>query len=752
MKKKRAELLAPAGSFESMKAAVAAGADAVYIGGSRFGARAYADNLDEERMLEAIDYAHLYGVSLYMTVNTLMKEEELEELFEYLNPYYERGLDGVIVQDIGVFSYIRSRFPCLPVHCSTQMTVTGAYGAKMLKRLGASRVVMAREVSLEEIKGIHREVPIEIEAFVHGALCYCYSGQCLLSSLIGGRSGNRGRCAQPCRLPYDWEGAASLPKGKKDSYILSMKDLCTLDLLPDLLEAGIYSLKIEGRMKGPRYTAGVVKTYRKYVDLYFEKGRQGYRVDPWDRRLLLDLFDRGGFTEGYYKRHNGPDMMARKEKPAFRQGNQELFDQLDRLYVNAEKKIPVKGQLTVKEGKKTVLKLRLSGREDEAVLSVGAAAQKARNQPATEECLAKQMRKTGNTQFVFEDLEVNLEGQAFVPVKQLNELRRQGLECLREAVLKPYRRSNAIMPPSDGELALPPAGDHLSPACPAFHTFPAREEVTKKQEIPRLRVLLSGETGLFRVLDVPEVREVILEADETEPERWKQIVTLCHDRGKHCVLAMPVIFRKQAEVYFDRHSSCLMAAGFDGILVRSLEEVEYIHDRHKNISLCSDHNLYMFNHLSRKVLSRLGCDRMTLPLELNYRELKALGGEMSELVGYGFLPAMTTAQCVQKTLSGCTKTPGWGTIKDRTGKELPVRNHCRYCYNVIYNPTPLSLIDQREQILSLACEGVRLQFTREGEEEIETLTKAWADMLAGRETGENFTKDFTRGHFKRGVE
>lgn len=279
VKQKRVEILAPAGSLESMKAAVAAGADAVYIGGSRFGARAYADNPEEDRLLEAIDYAHLHGCRLYMTVNTLMKETELADLYAFLEPYYMRGVDAVIVQDMGAFALIRERFPDLPVHASTQMTITGVYGARLLKELGAERVVTARELSLEEIAGIHREVDVEIESFVHGALCYCYSGQCLFSSLIGGRSGNRGRCAQTCRLPYDVKRDGKTLNGKDSRYVLSLKDLCTLDLIPDMIEAGIYSMKIEGRMKSPRYTAGVVEIYRRYTNLYLERGRAGYRVE-----------------------------------------------------------------------------------------------------------------------------------------------------------------------------------------------------------------------------------------------------------------------------------------------------------------------------------------------------------------------------------------------------------------------------------------------------------------------------------------
>ena len=242
---RKAELLAPAGSFDSLKAAVAAGADAIYMGGSRFGARAYAQNAAGEEMVEAIRYAHLHGCRLYMTVNTLFKEKELDELCDYMKPYYEAGLDGVIVQDLGALQVMKRAFPGMELHASTQMTVTSVYSAKMLKEMGCCRVVPARELSLEEISRIYKETGMDIETFVHGALCYCYSGQCLMSSLIGGRSGNRGRCAQPCRLPYRvWEGDKAEGKSlnkENQKFVLSLKDLCTLDILPDILESGVYS-------------------------------------------------------------------------------------------------------------------------------------------------------------------------------------------------------------------------------------------------------------------------------------------------------------------------------------------------------------------------------------------------------------------------------------------------------------------------------------------------------------------------------
>ena len=316
--KDRVEILAPAGSMECLKAAIAAGADAVYTGGALFGARAYAHNLTEEELLEAIDYVHLHGRRLYLTVNTLIKDREMEkQMYDYLLPYYRQGLDAVIVQDIGLFRFIRKHFPDLPIHASTQMTLTGVDGAKFLEKEGAQRIVTSRELSMAEVKKIADETELEIESFVHGALCYCYSGQCLFSSFIGGRSGNRGQCAQPCRLLY------RTPEAKRPQYLLSLKDICTLELIPEMIESGIYSFKIEGRMKKPEYAAAVAFQYRKYTDLYLKYyeecpaeedpaayAMKKYRVREEDRQMLLDLYNRGGFHTGYYHTQNGREMIS----------------------------------------------------------------------------------------------------------------------------------------------------------------------------------------------------------------------------------------------------------------------------------------------------------------------------------------------------------------------------------------------------------------------------------------------------------
>lgn len=316
-KNKNIEILAPAGSYEGMKAAMNAGCDAVYIGGSSFGARAYANNLNEDTLLRAIDEAHIRNKRLYLTVNTLVKERErLEGLEHFLDRFYERGLDAVIVQDLGVLHYIHRNFPDLPIHASTQMTLTMAEGANLLKDYNVTRLVTSRELSFKEIRAIRDNTDMEIESFVHGALCYCYSGQCLMSSMIGGRSGNRGRCAQPCRMSYQFYSENSRISNDKETYLLSPKDINTVAFIPELIEAGVDSFKIEGRMKRPEYAAAVTSIYRKYVDYYLEHGKEKYqdivRSDVFNQDMmnLMDIYNRGGFSGGYGKTYNCKQMMS----------------------------------------------------------------------------------------------------------------------------------------------------------------------------------------------------------------------------------------------------------------------------------------------------------------------------------------------------------------------------------------------------------------------------------------------------------
>ncbi|MDO4938840.1 MAG: U32 family peptidase [Lachnospiraceae bacterium] len=420
------ELLAPAGSYESLVAAVNAGADAVYMGGTRFGARAYAQNPETDRFIDGIRYAHRYGSKVYMTVNTLFKPGEIKELKEYIKPYYHSGVDAVLVQDLGALKVLRESYPDLPIHASTQMTVANVDSAIFLKRLGLTRVVPARELSLAEIKKIRDEAQIEVETFVHGALCYCYSGQCLMSSLIGGRSGNRGRCAQPCRLEYEACG------GPATKTLLSLKDLCSIDFLPQLVRAGIDSFKIEGRMKSPRYTAGVTEVWRKYIDLYERSGENGYRVDPKDRKMLSDLYDRGGFTEGYYFEHNGKDMMAWEDRRDRFGQNEDLYEYLDDKYVNSIRKIFIEGRVLVRQG--CELELNASAKGHKPCRVTMNMPDRARNRALTEGDIIKQLEKTGGTCFEWTRIEVDTDGESFVPVGVLNELRRGVLTALQKEI------------------------------------------------------------------------------------------------------------------------------------------------------------------------------------------------------------------------------------------------------------------------------------------------------------------------------
>ncbi|WP_455147245.1 DUF3656 domain-containing U32 family peptidase [Clostridium sp.] len=756
--KKKVEILAPAGSFDSMKAAVAAGADAVYMGGSRFGARAYAENPDEMGMLEAINYVHLHGRQLYMTVNTLVKEDEMDDLYDYLLPYYQAGLDAVIVQDMGVFSYIREHFPDLPVHASTQMTITGPEGAALMTRMGAVRIVTARELSLEEIRRIYQETGVEIESFVHGALCYCYSGQCLFSSLIGGRSGNRGRCAQTCRLPFDVlrrldENNPNENRNKKkengvlnpgdSKYVLSLKDLCTLDILPDILEAGVYSLKIEGRMKSPRYTAGVVRLYRKYVDLYLKNGRKGYRVDPKDRKELLDLFDRGGQTLGYYTEHNGRDMVVCHEKPAFRQENRELYQYLDKTYVEAEVKEPVHGFARVCEGEPLQLTLQyedpLTG-ESRMAGGIGAVVQTAVKQPMSKERIEKQLGKTGSTPYYFENLEVETGGSPFVPVQELNELRRSAFEQLTGEILRPYRRE--------------------MPENKACETGKGRQNledennIGNKTALYRIHVSVEHPAQLKAALSVPEVGAIYLDSAEFGAEQWNEWVSRCHEADKQCLLVMPHIFRDRAKEYFETHRSRLESVGFDGLVIRAWEELELVREWKIFIPLVMDYGIYTMNHRAEDFVREMAPElpmRFTLPVELNSRELEVRGSRERELLVYGSVPVMVTAQCIRKTVEGCSKCPEYLYLRDRKKKVFPVRNQCRFCCNTIYNSSPLSLLKDKKQIDRLQPEVLRLAFTLESAAQTGEVLDAYVKTFLHQEPVE-LEGEFTRGHFKRGVE
>ena len=802
--KDRVEILAPAGSMECLKAAIAAGADAVYTGGALFGARAYAHNLTEEELLEAIDYVHLHGRRLYLTVNTLIKDREMEkQMYDYLLPYYRQGLDAVIVQDIGLFRFIRKHFPDLPIHASTQMTLTGVDGAKFLEKEGAQRIVTSRELSMAEVKKIADETELEIESFVHGALCYCYSGQCLFSSFIGGRSGNRGQCAQPCRLLY------RTPEAKRPQYLLSLKDICTLELIPEMIESGIYSFKIEGRMKKPEYAAAVAFQYRKYADLYlkyYEECPAGedpaayamkkYRVCEEDRQMLLDLYNRGGFHTGYYHTQNGREMvslnrpnhagvpavkvLAKKGrtvtakamtdlspqdiielpmrkgrekadnytcKDAVRKGmnvqipvfadtpfkrdeiwmrtrNSALIERLHEEFVNGKIKERICGtfRLYPQEAATLTVKCR-----DAEITVTGEKAQETLSQPMSRERIEKQLRKTGNTEFEFSFLKVEIGEKVFLPMQSLNELRREALETLEKVICEKYRRSGEVKDPEEDTIELSMEEEVLSGWTASVRTAEQMEVILEEEAIGRIYV----DCTMF-----PRI---------WEKDSYVEWITKVHATGKEIYLVMPYIFRERTRKQYEAAYNRIFGAGWDGILIANYESFAFLKEHGYTGRIMTDYNLYEFNQESRKFWKEKGVFEFTAPVELTERELQDLRVKDGEVIVYGYFPMMISAGCIQKTTRGCLKKSGQTTITDRYRNPFVVKNECDYCYNILYNYVPLYLGDRMEEVYQIGPGRIRLMFTTERQQEVRQILSAYFE---GKELPEG---TYTRGHWKRGI-
>ena len=715
MMKQEFELLAPAGSFEILKAVIAAGADAVYVGGSQFGARAYANNFTEEELLEAIDYVHLRGKKLFLTVNTLFKNNEINDsLYEYLLPYYKKGLDAVIVQDFGVISYIKQYFPDLPIHTSTQMTVTGVEGAKLLKDLGAERVVLARELSIAEMKKIRREADVELEAFIHGALCYSFSGQCLFSSMLGGRSGNRGRCAQPCRLSYAVLDEKK-KEYKKESYVLSLKDLCGIEYLQQLRDAGVYSLKIEGRMKQASYAAGVVSIYRKYIDLE-------QQVSKEDMRHLYELGNRCGFTTEYFTKRNDKSMIT-FEKPSYEKSNESLHQQMEQRYVGQKSQIPVSGTLLIYKGQP--IEFYVNCKEYHAYISVGEA-QEAKNKPVTISDVRERMQKTGETPFYFTELDIQMDADVFVPNGVLNQLRRDALAQLAEQMLAEFMREECV--------ATEPVKEVL------FQEEEAVSVICSCETSEQLQVIL--EKGAF-------VTDVYVDAHMYERasflEQFQRDVSRVHAAQKKIFLKLPAIFRANTSRFFHEMSSELKTLPFDGVVVRNYEELSFVKSEFAEFPVVIDHSLYTYNDFAKHAFAQYGIHRDTIPLELNQKEIRQRDNRNSEMVIYGHYPLMTSAGCVHKNTKSCDQNSGITYLKDRYNVLFPVKNYCKDCYNVIYNSVPVMLWGEMEKLQKNGVMSFRLDFTIETAKEVEKVLS----LFQGEK---GYEIDYTNGHYKRGVE
>lgn len=722
------ELLAPAGSMEAFWGAIHAGADAVYLAGNKYGARAYADNFSEEELVSCIRYAHIWGKKVYLTINTLLKEWELQDLYTYLCPLYEAGLDACIIQDLGVFQYVKQYFPDMELHVSTQMTITGTFGASFLKELGASRIVPARELSLVEIKQMKETTGLELETFIHGAMCYCYSGQCLFSSLLGGRSGNRGKCAQPCRLPYSIDVDE---KHKEDCYPLSLKDMCTLEHLDDLIASGIDSFKIEGRMKKPEYAAGVTEVYRKYIDLKKKNPNKKLVIDKKDISRLKQLYIRSEIQDGYYFKHNGADMIT-LNNPSYSGSSEAIINEIREKYilVKPKKKIDIFAEAICGKNAKITM---ICG--DVSVTLEGDLVTQAQKQPISEENMVKQISKLGDTCFEAESIKVYTDGQSFYPLKAINELRRVAVLELENKIIE----KNSLV--------------HKREVKP-FHKVIFNNG--------RLNIQKNISKKLFNIqVSTREQLKVVEEYIDSYEEKIGRVyieseLVLKNDfstniSGDKIYIALPYCMRTKDVSKIEKLVAYAKNHGYNGFLVRNIEEYAYLAESQYEGSLIADAGLYIWNSYTRKFWEER-IDGMTYPYELNKKEASKLFGEAPcEKVLYGRIPMMITANCVRKTMGQCIATDRsvQAQITDRYHKIFPVIQNCLYCYNIIYNSVPMSL--HKEMDREDMEYDKRLIFTVESSKEMREVLKFFDDLAEGNQMEIPYD-EFTTGHEKRGVE
>lgn len=815
---KKPEILSPAGSMDALRAAVAAGCDAIYMGGVRFGARAYADNPDEEELIQAIQYCHLYGVKLYMTVNTLLKEEELETLPEYIAPFYRAGLDAAIVQDVGVMRCLHQYFPELALHASTQMTLTMGKGIEeYLAPYGVTRIVPARELSLSELRQMRQDTERELEVFVHGALCYCYSGQCLMSSMQGGRSGNRGRCAQPCRMPYRMEG--------QKRYMLSPKELCALPHIGEMIEAGIDSFKIEGRMKRPEYTAFVTAMYRKHRDLYCELGRESYAAwreenrHEWqeDLRGLAELYNREGFTDGYLTdsaadmlssgrpKHGGvfigrvrsvqrqqalihlerdiepqdvvefrsasgetqyeytvgqsqpagESVWARFQKGSriregdgvYRTRHPKLLNKIAGEYLEGPKKLGIEGHFYAEAGKA----IRLECRRDGATVRVeGIVAEAAKSRPAAEDEVRRVLMQTGDTPFMFTKLQLELQGELFLPVGELKRLRREALQKLMDALQGASKRSfHSIHGAEEG--GVPISASHgvgevgLSASASRSRNVDLQRS-PERDAAPQLSVsaAVMRWEQLEAVLADGHVSEVIVRDEELTQEELAEAVGRIKQAGKRVVLAMPTIVRVQTFARYEAWLPAVRSLCPDGYLIRNLESLYFLRNRLGVPAdlIRTDANLYIMNASAKEWWREQGIISYTAPWELTEKELLSLPEPHAmQWICYGKIPLMVSAQCIRRNFLQCRSGKGSGTLtpfRGEQGRRYTAASYCKNCYNVIYKEEPFMVCP--EESFRKRWDQCRYEFTTESGREVR-------EVLEGR-----MPETVSRGHFDRGVQ
>lgn len=689
------ELLAPAGNMECLKSAVINGADAVYLAGRNFGARSYADNFNIEEIEEAVNFCHLRGKAVYVTVNTLVLDREIEELLGYLGFLYEIGVDGVIVQDLGVADIVLKHFPKMSVHGSTQMTVHNLEGVLYLEKIGFKRVVLSRELSFEEIKYIKENSEIEIEIFIHGALCMSYSGQCLMSSFFGGRSGNRGKCAQPCRLLYSGEVT-----GEKKN-LLSLKDLCGAEYVQALNDIGVASLKIEGRMKGTDYVSAVTGVYRRIID---EK-----IVSKKDRVLLDTVFNRGGQTNGYLEDKKGTDMFCfHKPENPYVLNNYEME-------VPTETKRKFSAFLSLKIGKRAFIRLKnLSENVEKIEFMSDFVCCEAEKNPLSKEDVIAQISKTGGTFAEITDIEVELDNNVFLPKKVLNELRREALNHAEKQLLESKKREKIQVDFSEIFKEISAEKDN---------NFEYYVKVTDKTQYDIARNYNFGKIFVPYSLILSDIDYF------SEEERL--------------VVATPGIIKDKIR----EKIVSLMEKGFKKFEISNISLLEIL----KNCELYGSFRLNIFNSfalLHMKLAESFGngnkfisCE---LSPELNLAQIRDIVKPIPVIsTVYGHTPLMLTENCILKNAYKCP-CHGVSYIYDRKGEKLPVIKDMGECRSVMLNAKPTFVLDKVDEIRRAGITKPMVYFFIESEKDCRKI----CDYIFA---GGDINIDYTRGHFYKGV-
>ena len=710
--KRELEILAPAGDIEIFKSVIDAGADAVYFGGQMYSARASAANLSFEEAEDAIAYAHVRGKKAYITTNTLLKNKELgRDFYDNIRHFYEMGTDAFLVQDMGVFSFIKEYFPDAVIHMSTQCNISSEYGVRYFLEKGASRIVLARELSLDEIRRIYEETHAEIEAFVHGALCVCYSGQCLMSSMIGSRSGNRGKCAQPCRLGYevfDEKGKVGSP----GEYVLSPRDLCGVSRISEMFDAGVMSFKIEGRLKSKSYATGVVSVYRKYADRLLE-GRDT-KVSKEDMEFLAGVGSRSGFTDLYLDKKNGKNLIT-YGSPALTYSGEE--------YETEKSRVLLKGEFYAREGEN----IRLSASIGEiSVESVGETCQKAEKRGTTTMDIAKQLGKTGESDFAWKKLDIDASEGIFIPTGALNGLRRECLSAIRHELIK--RDIREALPYKKHSVAASNKPDN------AHEVFALCNDV-------EMAHFLAGED----VISVLGLSHVLLYEDKGDG-----IISTVKGLGKRIMIMLPPVvrgdtadsFEKVGEKYFADRQLLFMASSYDGL--EFLKEKGIMPEQ-----IVLSPRLYTMNDLATGFFKEEGFAYDMVPWELNRGELSHRDNSKGLLYIYGRMPLMYMANCTHSNLKGCDKRPELLSLHDRKDASFPLYNDCSICMNTLYNSLPTSLLSDMDEIGYLGMAGYVIDLCHEKTDMAKKVLAVYRRSKTGGEASLDFKT--TRGHYKRGV-